>query len=63
MSDDLSGDMLAPSWPNLVFIAFTTSFVILTDGYFRFLQNIIKVSILLLPKGCKEMDLANIGCT
>ena len=31
----------------LVFIAFTASFVILTDGYFRFLQNIIKVSILL----------------
>ena len=44
-------------------IAFTASFVISTDGYFRFLQNIIKVSILLWPKGCKEMDLANIGFT
>ena len=47
----------------VIFIAFTASFVILTDGYFRFLQNIIKVSILLWPKGCKEMDLANIGFT
>ena len=31
----------------VIFIAFTASFVILTDEYFRFLQNIIKVSILL----------------
>ena len=28
----------------VIFIAFTASFVILTDGYFRFLQNIIKVT-------------------
>ena len=31
----------------VIFIAVTASFVILTDEYFRFLQNIIKVSILL----------------
>ena len=31
----------------VIFIAFTASSVILTDEYFRFLQNVIKVSILL----------------
>ena len=31
----------------VIFIAFTASSVILTVEYFRFLQNIIKVSILL----------------
>ena len=47
----------------VIFIAFTASSVILTVEYFRFLQNIIKVSILLGPEGCKEMNLAIIGCT
>ena len=31
----------------VIFIAFTASFVILADEYFRFLQNMVKVSILL----------------
>ena len=31
----------------VTFIAFTASFVILTDEYFRFSQDIIKASILL----------------
>ena len=47
----------------VIFIAFTASSVILTVEYFRFLQNIIKVSILLWPEGCEEMNLAIIGCT
>ena len=31
----------------VIFIAFTASFVILTDEYFRFLHNIIQVRVLL----------------
>ena len=31
----------------VLFIAFTASFVILTDEYFRFLQNITTVGVLL----------------
>ena len=47
----------------VIFMAFTASFDILSDKYFKFLQNIIPVSVLLWPKGYKEMSLANIGCT
>ena len=47
----------------VIFIAFTASFVILTNEYFRFLQNNIPISVLLWPKGYKELSLANIGCT
>ena len=47
----------------VIFIAFTASFVILTNEYFRFLQNSIPISVLLWPKGYKELRLANIGCT
>ena len=47
----------------VIFIAFRASFVILTKEYFRFLQNNILISVLLWPKGYKELNLANIGCT
>ena len=47
----------------IIFIAFTASFVILTDECSRFLQNLIPVCVLLWPKGYKEMSLSNIGCT
>ena len=45
----------------VTFIAFTASFVILADEYFRFLQNINTVGVSLWPKGYKEINLANIG--
>ena len=47
----------------VIFIAFMASFAILTNEYFRFLQNNIPVSVLLWPKGYKEMSLANISYT
>ena len=47
----------------VIFIALMVSFVILTNEYFRFLQNNILISVLLWPKGYKELNLANIGCT
>ena len=38
----------------VIFIALTVSFVILTNEYFRFLQNNILISVLLWPKANEQ---------
>ena len=47
----------------VIFIVFRANFMIFTNEYFRFSQNMILVSVILSPKGYKEKSLANIGCT
>ena len=49
MSDDLSGDMLAPSWPNLVFFKYRNIFIYFINIrrfsfsilYFKYLRTLI----------------------
>ena len=58
MSDDLSGDMLAPSWPNLVFIYFFIYFFV--HWIEDLLQYTLKLSaVLLAPAGTVYRLLGN----